>query len=110
MKRNIRAFWLEGLSNGMTRIYVLRDRRPNDNKIPLYSYSPSPASLKRVKKVAKVVTRSAFALYECEPIDDDSVLVGWVLRRLNEAVYPPPMGTLNGGQEAPLVPSEAIFS
>lgn len=117
MKRNIRAFWLEATPQGQIRAVILRDRR-NSEKIPVYVYLPTPSSLKRINRTARNVVKGAFSTYECEPIDDNKVIFGWMLNRKMETVYPPPkrnglswpVGTQNAGQKTPLVPNKATLS
>lgn len=89
MKRNIQAFWLEATPQGQVRAVILRDRQ-NRKEIPLYVYLPTPSSLKRINEVARGVVREMFSTYECSPIDDNEVTLGWVLNRKMDTVYPPP--------------------
>lgn len=71
-KKPIRAFWFELAPNGKLRALVLRTNLPR-------AYSPTPASVARINRVAIDLTRSAFAPYICEP--SNMTACGWVLHR-----------------------------
>jgi hypothetical protein len=105
MKRNIQAFWLEATLNGWVKVTILRDRRTREH-LPS-CYLPTASSLARINKVAKYHSKTPLSTYHCEPVDDKNVVLGWVLFRRVEPVYPPPMGTRNAGQKRQAVPSEA---
>ncbi len=106
MKRNIKAFWLEVKQNGDVLATVMREKT-GYNKPHVYNYSPTRASINRINKTAKQLAQDGFSPYESNPVDNFDVLVGWVLWRVDRAVYPPPMGTQFAGQKLPFVPSEA---
>lgn len=109
MKRNIRAFWLEVDLNGNVLATVMRER-VGYKKSYLYSYKPTKSSISRINTTAKNLAQGCSSPYESNPVNNANVLVGWVLWRLDNAVYPPPMGTQTAGQKLTLVPSKASYS
>jgi hypothetical protein len=97
-KRKVTVVWFEVNLQGQPRAFFFRTRRNNDNPNLPMAYTPSQTSSKRLNRVARDLSRSAFQPFTCEVSAEPDIMLGWSLIREERLYIPPPMGTKRAGQ------------
>lgn len=98
-KRKVTVVWFEVNQEGNPRAYFLRAGKG----IPM-AYTPSQTSSKRLNRLARDLSRSAFQPFTCEVSAQPDILVGWSLIREGRLYIPPQMGTQVTGQQLAGIP------
>ena len=103
-KRKVTVVWFEVNLQGQPRAYFFRTRKNNDNPNLPMAYTPGQSSSKRLNRLARDLSRSAFCPFTCEVSAEPDIVLGWSLIREERLYIPPPMGTKRARQPLSNVP------